>query len=97
VGASFSTRPGVQLLVAAATAVTLFIAAAYVPILGMPASLLAPTPILLAALRHGLRMGLLALGLATVALSGLLGLPQGFLFCSDSNPDPVGLRGTFWF
>lgn len=82
-GASFGTRLGVQLLVVAATAVTLSIAAAYVPILGVPASLLAPTPILLVALRHGLRMGLLALGLATVALSGLLGLQQGFLFCSE--------------
>lgn len=82
-GASSGTRLGVQLLVVVATAVSLSIAAAYVPVLGMPASLLAPTPILLAALRHGLRMGLVALGLATVALSGLLGLEQGLLFCSE--------------
>ncbi len=46
-------------------------------------SLLTPTPILLASLRYGLRMGLLVVGLAAVALTVLLGSHQSLLFFAE--------------
>jgi uncharacterized protein YybS (DUF2232 family) len=73
----------VQLLAYAAAAVALSLAAGYVPVLGAPVSLLAPTPILLVALRNGLQAGLLTLGLSTFALWGLFGMYQGLLFLSE--------------
>jgi uncharacterized protein YybS (DUF2232 family) len=70
-------------LVLTALTVTLFAAAAYVPVLGILVSLLTPTPILLVALRHGLRIGLPALGLSTVSLALLLGSLQSSLFFAE--------------
>lgn len=58
-------------------------AAGYVPIVGMFVSLLAPTPVLLGALRYGSRRGLLVLLLSTVALTLLLGVHHSLLFFSE--------------
>jgi uncharacterized protein YybS (DUF2232 family) len=83
-GGSFSgTRVGVQVLVLAALTVTLFAAARYVPVLGILVSLLAPTPILLATLRHGFRTGLLTLGLSTLSLALLFGNLQSTIFLAE--------------
>src|SRR5262245_49169517 len=83
-GGSYSgTWVSVQVLVAAALTVTLFAAAGYVPVLGVLASLLAPTPILLVALRHGLCTGLLALGPAALSLALLLGSLQSTIFSAE--------------
>jgi uncharacterized protein YybS (DUF2232 family) len=83
-GGSYSgTRISVQVLVLAALTVTLFAAARYVPALGLVVSLLAPTPILLATLRYGLRTGLLALGLSTLFLALLFGSFQSTLFVAE--------------
>ena len=76
-------RLGQQVLVFAALTVILSSAAGYVPVLGMFVSLLAPTPILLAVLRHGPRIGLLIVALATVALSLLLGMQHSLLFFAE--------------
>ena len=81
--ASSRTQLCVQLLACAAAAVMLSLAAIYIPVLGAPVSLLAPTPILLVALRNGLQAGLLTLGLSTFTLWGLFGLYQGLLFLSE--------------
>jgi uncharacterized protein YybS (DUF2232 family) len=77
------TRVSIQVLVLAALTVTLFAAAGYVPVLGILVSLLAPTPILLVALRHGLPTGLLALGLATLSLTLLFGSLQSTIFSAE--------------
>jgi uncharacterized protein YybS (DUF2232 family) len=70
-------------LLLAALTVTLFAAAGYVPVLGILVSLLAPTPILVVALRYGLRTGLLALGLSTLFLTLLFGRLQSIIFFAD--------------
>jgi uncharacterized protein YybS (DUF2232 family) len=72
-----------QVLVLAALTVTLFAAAGYVPVLGILVGLLAPTPILLVALRHGLLTGLLALGLSTLSLALLFGSLQSAIFFAE--------------
>jgi uncharacterized protein YybS (DUF2232 family) len=77
------TRMSVQVLVLVALTVTLFAAAGYVPALGVIASLLTPTPLILAALRWGLRTGLLALGLSTLSLTLLLGGLQSTVFFAE--------------
>jgi uncharacterized protein YybS (DUF2232 family) len=83
-GGSFSgTRVSVQVLVLAALTVMLFAAARYVPVLGLLVSLLAPTPVLLATLRHGFRTGLLALGLSTLSLALLFGNLQSTIFLAE--------------
>jgi uncharacterized protein YybS (DUF2232 family) len=83
-GDSFSgTRVSVQGLMLAALTVALFAAARYVPVLGIVVSLLAPTPILLATLRYGLRTGLLALGLSTLSLALLFGSLQSSIFLAE--------------
>jgi uncharacterized protein YybS (DUF2232 family) len=83
-GGSFSgTRVSGHVLVVAALTVTLFAAARYVPVLGILVSLLAPTPILLMALRHGLRRGLLTLGLSTLCLTLLFGSLQSTIFFAE--------------
>jgi uncharacterized protein YybS (DUF2232 family) len=83
-GGSFSgTRVSVQVLVLAALTVTLFAAARYVPVLGLVVSMLAPTPILLATLRYGRRIGLLVLGLSTLFLALLLGSFQSTIFLAE--------------
>jgi uncharacterized protein YybS (DUF2232 family) len=83
-GGSYSgTRVSVHTLVLAALAVTLFAAAKYVPVLGILVSLLAPAPLLLVALRHGLRSGLLALGLSILSLTLLFGSLQSTVFFAE--------------
>jgi uncharacterized protein YybS (DUF2232 family) len=77
------TRISVQVLVLVALTVTLFAAAGYVPVLGVIVSLLAPTPLLLVALRRGLRVGLLALGLSALSLALLLGGLQSIIFFAE--------------
>lgn len=80
-GSDSGTRVSVQVLVLVALTVTLFAAAGYVPVLGIIVSLLAPTPLLLVTLRHGLRTGLLALGLSTLSVALLFsGLPSTIFF-----------------
>jgi uncharacterized protein YybS (DUF2232 family) len=83
-GGSYSgTWVRVQVLVSAALTVILFAAAGYVPVLGILVSLLAPTPILLVALRHGLLIGLVALGLSTLSLALLFGSLQSAIFFAE--------------
>jgi uncharacterized protein YybS (DUF2232 family) len=77
------TRMSVQVLVLVALTVTLFAAAGYVPVLGVIVSLLAPTPLILVALRRGLRVGLLALGLSALSLALLLGGLQSIIFFAE--------------
>jgi uncharacterized protein YybS (DUF2232 family) len=72
-----------QVLVLAAFTVTLFAAVGYVPVLGILVGLLAPTPILLVALRHGMPTGLLALGLSTLSLALLFGSLQSAIFFAE--------------
>ena len=80
---SSGTRMSVQVLVLVALTVTLFAAAGYVPVLGVIVSLLAPTPLILVALRWGRRTGLLALGLSTLSLALLLGGFQSIVFFAE--------------
>jgi uncharacterized protein YybS (DUF2232 family) len=82
-GSDSGTRVSVQVLVLVMLTVTLFAAAGYVPVLGIIVSLLAPTPLLLVTLRHGLRMGLLALSLATLSLALLFGGLQSAIFFAE--------------
>jgi uncharacterized protein YybS (DUF2232 family) len=83
-GGSYSgTGVSVQVLVLTALTVTLCAAARYMPVLGILVSLLSPTPILLVALRHGLRTGLLALGLSTLSLALLFGSLQSSIFFAE--------------
>jgi uncharacterized protein YybS (DUF2232 family) len=83
-GDSFSgTRVSVQVLMLAALTVILFAAARYVQVLGIVVSLLAPTPILLAIVRYGLRTGLLTLGLSTLSLALLFGSLQSSIFLAE--------------
>jgi uncharacterized protein YybS (DUF2232 family) len=73
----------VQALVLAALTVTLFAAAGYVPVVGILVSLLAPTPLLLVILRHGLKKALLALGLSSLSLAFLFGSFASLLFVAE--------------
>jgi uncharacterized protein YybS (DUF2232 family) len=82
-GSDAGTRISVQVLVLTALTVTLFAAAGYVPVLGILVSLLAPTPILLVALRYGLRPAMLALGLSTLSLALLFGSLQSTIFFAE--------------
>jgi len=83
-GSSHSgTWVGGHVLVSAALTVTLFAAAGYVPVIGILVGLLAPTPILLVALRHGRLTGLLALSLATLSLALLFGSLQSAVFFAE--------------
>ncbi len=82
-GADSGTRVSVQVLVLVALTVTLFAAAGYVPVIGIIVSLLAPTPLLLVMLRHGLRAGLLALVLSTLSLALLFGSLQSTIFFAE--------------
>jgi uncharacterized protein YybS (DUF2232 family) len=63
--------------------IILFAAAGFVPVLGIIVSLLAPTPLLLVILRHGRRVGLLALSLAASLLALLLGHFQSVIFLAE--------------
>jgi uncharacterized protein YybS (DUF2232 family) len=83
-GGSYSgTRVSVHMLLLAALTVTLFAAARYVPVFGILVSLLAPAPLLLVTLGHGLCPGLLALGLATLSLALLFGSLQSTVFFAE--------------
>jgi uncharacterized protein YybS (DUF2232 family) len=82
-GSGFGTRVSVQVLALAVCTVTLCAAARYVPILGLLVSLLAPTPILLATLRYGLRTGLLTLGLSALFLAFLFSTLQSIVFLTE--------------
>ena len=83
-GGSYSgTWVRVQVPASAALTVILFAAAGYVPVLGILVSLLAPTPILLVALRHGVLTGLMALGLSTLSLALLFGSLQSAIFFAE--------------
>jgi uncharacterized protein YybS (DUF2232 family) len=82
-GSDSGTRASVQALVLAALTVTLFAAAGYVPVVGIPVSLLAPTPLLLVTLRHGLKKALLALGLSSLSLALLFGSFPSLLFLAE--------------
>jgi uncharacterized protein YybS (DUF2232 family) len=83
-GDSFSgTRVSVQVLVLAALTVTLFAAARYMPLLGIPVSMLTPSPILLLTIRFGRRTGLLALGLSSLSLALLFGSFQSTIFLAE--------------
>jgi uncharacterized protein YybS (DUF2232 family) len=82
-GSYFGTRVSVHMLVLAASTVTLFAAARYVPVLGLLVSLLAPAPLLLVTLGHGLCPGLLALGLSTLSLALLFGSLQSTIFFAE--------------
>lgn len=82
-GSDSGTRMSVQVLVLVALTITLFAAAGYVPVLGIIVSLLAPTPLILVALRYGLRIGLLALGLSTLSLALLLSGLQSTIFFAE--------------
>ena len=79
-GAHSGTWVRVQVLVLSACAVILFAAAGYVPVFGVLLSLLAPTPLLLVALRNGLLTGVLALSLSTLSLALLVGSLQSAVF-----------------
>jgi uncharacterized protein YybS (DUF2232 family) len=82
-GSDSGTRASLQALVLAALTVTLFAAAGYVPVVGILVSLLAPTPLLLVILRHGVKKGLLALGLSSLSLALLFGSYQSLLFLAE--------------
>jgi uncharacterized protein YybS (DUF2232 family) len=82
-GSRSGTRVSVQVLALAVCAVALCAAARYVPILGLLVSLLAPTPMLLATLRYGLRTGLLTLGLSALFLALLFGNLQSIIFLAE--------------
>jgi uncharacterized protein YybS (DUF2232 family) len=82
-GSHSGTRASVQVLMLAALTVTLCAAARYMPVIGILVSLLAPTPILLATLRYGIRMGLLALALSTLSLALLFGNFQSTIFLAE--------------
>jgi uncharacterized protein YybS (DUF2232 family) len=77
------TWVGGQVLVSAALTVTLFAAGGYVPVMGILVGLLAPTPILLVALRHGRLTGLLVLSLSTLSLALFLGSLQSAIFFAE--------------
>jgi len=72
-----------QVLMLAALTVMLSAAAGYIPVFGILVGLLAPTPILLVALRHGMLTGLLALGLSTLSLVLLVGSLQSAIFFAE--------------
>ncbi len=72
-----------QVLVSAAITVTLFAAAGYVPVVGILVGLLAPTPMLLLALRHGRLTGLIAISLSTLSLAMLFGSLQSTVFFAE--------------
>jgi uncharacterized protein YybS (DUF2232 family) len=82
-GPDSGSRASIEALVLAALTVVLFAAAGYVPILGVIVSLLAPTPLVLVALRHGLRLGGLALGLAGLGLALFFGILQSLVFVAE--------------
>src|SRR5919106_109251 len=76
-------RANIETLVLAGLTVVLFAAAGHMPILGILISLLAPTPLLFVALRHGLRMGGLALGLTGLCLALFFGISQSLIFVAE--------------
>ena len=82
-GSDSGTRVSVQVLVLMALTVMLFATVRYVPVLGILVSLFAPTPLLVVTLRHGLRIGLLALGLSTLSLAMLFGSLQSTIFFAE--------------
>lgn len=82
-GPDSGNRANIEALSLAALAVVLFAAAGYIPILGILISLLAPTPLVLVALRHGLRTGGLALGLAGLFLTFFVGILQSLIFVAE--------------
>jgi uncharacterized protein YybS (DUF2232 family) len=88
------TRASVHVLVLAALTVTLCAAARYLPVVGILISLLSPTPILLVALRHGLRTGLLALGLSTLSLAMLFGHLQSSIFFAEYGVMALVMAGA---
>jgi uncharacterized protein YybS (DUF2232 family) len=77
------TWVGGQVLVSAALMVTLFAAGGYVPVIGILVGLLAPSPVLLVALRYGRLTGLLALSLSTLSLALLFGVLQSTVFFAE--------------
>ncbi|HXH10223.1 MAG TPA: DUF2232 domain-containing protein [Alphaproteobacteria bacterium] len=93
-GSGSGSRASIEALVLAAFTVVLFAAAGYVPILGVLVSLLAPTPLVLVALRHGLRMGCLALGLAGLCLALFFGIFQSLIFVAEYGVMAVVMAGA---
>jgi uncharacterized protein YybS (DUF2232 family) len=82
-GLDSGSRASIEALILAALTAVLFAAAGYVPVVGILLSLLAPTPLLLVALRHGLQMGGLALGLAGLCLAIFFGIIQSLIFIAE--------------
>lgn len=93
-GSDSGSRASIEALFLAALTVVLFAAAGYVPILGVFVSLLAPTPLVLLALRHGLRMGCLALGLAGLCLALFFGIFQSLIFVAEYGVMAVVMAGA---
>jgi uncharacterized protein YybS (DUF2232 family) len=77
------SRASIETLLLAVLAAVLFASAGYVPIVGVLFSFLAPTPLLLVALRHGLPMGGMALGLVSLCLALSVGIFQSLIFVAE--------------
>jgi uncharacterized protein YybS (DUF2232 family) len=81
-------------LALSACTVALFATAGFVPVFGILMSLLAPTPLLLVVLRHGVLMGILALGLAALALALVFGGLQSTIFLAEYGVMAIAMAGA---
>jgi uncharacterized protein YybS (DUF2232 family) len=82
-GSDLGSRASIEAIALGTLTVLLVAAAAYIPVIGVFVSLLAPMPLLLVGLRHGPPVQLLALALAGLSLALLVGWLQSLIFTAE--------------
>ncbi len=86
-----STRSLVESALLAGFAVVLFLAAHFLPLIGVAFSLLAPAPLVILGLRHDLKKASLGLGVSTLLVASLLGPLSALFFVLGFGVLGVGL------
>jgi uncharacterized protein YybS (DUF2232 family) len=86
-----STRSLVESALLAGFAVVLFLAAHFLPLIGVAFSLLAPAPLVILGLRHDLKKATLGLGVSTLLVASLLGPLSALFFVLGFGVLGVGL------
>lgn len=86
-----STRSLVESALLAGFAVVLFLAAHFLPFVGVAFSLLAPAPLVILGLRHDLKKAFLGLGVSTLLVASLLGPLSALFFVLGFGVLGVGL------
>ena len=85
------TRSLVESALLVALAVVFFLASNFLPVVGLGIALLCPAPLVVLGLRQNLRTAVLGMGVATLLVAALMGLPGALFFSLGFGVLGVGL------